>query len=296
MFEDKDIICFLGDSITANGMWMAEVYQSLRRRHKVKCYNCGVSGATAEKAMLYLYGHCLSFNPDYVVMMFGINDIDRSLYADAQGREAAKKAAIQAHKAAYEKLVEQIIAFGSRVILCVAVPYDEVNDKKEQNLYCKCAMDELGEFVRSLADKYGCALVDFQSVMKPLLTERNLIGEDRIHPTDEGYHAMAQIFLRDIGEQEICDFDTPFVFEGWNKERYEAELSLNTVNYIKYNVLLKEGYIDKRTYEECKKIAAERYAECEDKVGYVAASLSDYIKKNDTYDIYMGEIIKRTLF
>ena len=299
VFENKDIICFLGDSITANGMWMAEVYQSLRKNQKVKCYNCGVSGATTEKALLYLHSRCLIYNPDYVVMMFGINDINRVLYADAPYSskcEAQKKAALEAHKAAYEKLVEQTVAFGSKVILCVAVPYDEVNDKKEPNLHCQCAMDESGEFVRFLADKYGCALVDFKSVMQPLLTERNLISEDRIHPTDDGYHAMAQIFLRDIGEQEVCDFDTPFVFESWNKERYDAEISLHTVNYIEYNALLKEGYIDKLTYEERKNIAAKRYAECEDKEGYVGASLADYIKKIDMFNVYMGEIIKRTLF
>ena len=50
MFQKNDIICFLGDSITANGMWMAEIYQTLRKTVPVKCYNCGVSGATAEQA------------------------------------------------------------------------------------------------------------------------------------------------------------------------------------------------------------------------------------------------------
>ena len=77
MFQKKDIICFLGDSITANGMWMAEIYQILRKIVPIKCYNCGVSGATAEQATKYLHSRCLIHNPDYVVMMYGINDIWR---------------------------------------------------------------------------------------------------------------------------------------------------------------------------------------------------------------------------
>ena len=80
MFLEKDIICFLGDSITANGRWMAEVYQYLRKKYKVKCYNCGFSGGTALNASYYLNSECLIYNPDYVSIMFGINDIRISLY------------------------------------------------------------------------------------------------------------------------------------------------------------------------------------------------------------------------
>ena len=80
MFKNGDVICFLGDSITANGLWMAEVYQNVRKNYSVKCYNCGVSGITATKTATFLHERCLSFNPDYVVMMFGINDVSINLY------------------------------------------------------------------------------------------------------------------------------------------------------------------------------------------------------------------------
>ena len=32
MFKDGNIVCFLGDSITAAGLWEAEVYQFLRKK------------------------------------------------------------------------------------------------------------------------------------------------------------------------------------------------------------------------------------------------------------------------
>ena len=76
LFQEKDVICFLGDSMTAGGYWMAEAYQEIRKKVKVKCYNCGVSGGTAYRAEGYLYSRCLAYNPDWVVVMFGINDID----------------------------------------------------------------------------------------------------------------------------------------------------------------------------------------------------------------------------
>lgn len=52
-FKDGDVICFLGDSITSNGLCVAEVYQELRKHHLVKCYNCGVAGASAYCALEY---------------------------------------------------------------------------------------------------------------------------------------------------------------------------------------------------------------------------------------------------
>ena len=300
MFQDRDIICFFGDSITANGLWMAEVYQTLRKKHRVKCYNCGVSGATAQKALLYLHSQCLIYNPDYVVMMFGINDIRRDLYtenySDDQQIQALKEQALQEHKAAYEELVRQTIVSGAKVILCCAVPYDDVNKKEEYNLRCQIALDESSAFLQSLAKKYDCHLVDFKTVMQSMLAKRDIIGADRVHPTPEGHHIMAQIFLNDIGEQAGCDFDTPFVWEQWNRERYDAEQELILVNFIEYCMLLKEGYVENKSYEERKKIAAQRYENYEDKTNVLPMAYREYIKKIDGYNSYIGEIVKRTVF
>ena len=50
MFKDYDVVCFFGDSITSNGLWLAEIYQYLRKKYKIKCYNCGVSGGMTVRA------------------------------------------------------------------------------------------------------------------------------------------------------------------------------------------------------------------------------------------------------
>ena len=80
MFWEKNVVCFLGDSITASGLWMAEAYQHLRRSHKMKIFNCGVSGGTATNALLHMHSQCLVYNPTHVVIMFGVNDIARTNY------------------------------------------------------------------------------------------------------------------------------------------------------------------------------------------------------------------------
>ena len=300
MFNNKDVVCFFGDSITANGRWMAEAYQYLRKKYKIKCYNCGVSGATAKGALFYLHSRCLVFNPDKVVLMYGINDIQRSLYSESlmndRESKAKRQAAIQTHKESYEELVKEIIASGAEPILCAAVPYDDVTVSETENLACNVGMDELCAFVRTLAEKYGCTLVDFNKVMRPMLSERKIISPDRVHPTVEGYHVMAQVFLNDVGEKEGYDFDTPFEFEPWNEERYDAEMALHYVNFVEFCALLKEGYVENMSYEERKRLARERYEATENKEGFIAKALLIYIEKIDHHEQMVGEIVKRTLF
>ena len=133
MFKDKDVICFLGDSITANGLWMAEVYQELRKKYKVKCYNIGVPGGRIFMAEKCLYSRCLSFNPDYVTVSFGINDVDHIYYADKyEGLTEAelKEKALEIYNESYERVIKKIIAFGAQPIICIPSPYDDVNEKQ----------------------------------------------------------------------------------------------------------------------------------------------------------------------
>ena len=287
MFKDGDVICFFGDSITANGLWLAEVYQKIRKSTRVKCYNCGVPGVSAERAALYLDKRCLSLNPDFVVMMFGINDIKYSLYKREligdKETDALKKAALAAHKEAYEGLVKKTLASGAGVILCIPSPYDDQNVKAEEILECRAALDECADFQRFLAKKYGLPVVDFMTPMRSMLTKRDILSHDRIHPTPEGHHVMAEIFLKEMGYSDDLNFDAPFIFEEWNRERYRAEQELTRVNFIEYCVLLKEGYVQGMSCEERKRIAKERYDGYEDKTGFFPSSYRDYIEKIDRY-------------
>ena len=132
------------------------------------------------------------------------------------------------------------------------------------------------------------------SVMQPMLTKADILSADRVHPTPEGHHVMAQIFLKEIGLQAECDFDTPFVFEDWNLDRYNAERELNLVNFVEFCAFYKEKYVEEADLEKRKEIARERYESYEDKTGFFPRAYAEYIKKIDRYDLYMKEIIERT--
>ena len=68
-----------------------------------------------------------------------------------------------------EKLVQETVAFGAKVILCIAVPYDEVSDVAQKNMYCQCGLDESSAFVRELAEKYD-------NTLSGLLISNNIVN------------------------------------------------------------------------------------------------------------------------
>lgn len=296
LFSDGDIICFLGDSITARGILCAEVYQTLGKSKRIKCYNCGVSGSTTRNANDYLYSHCLNYNPTHVAIMFGINDINRLYYAEsctAPDKQEQIRAAMELHKASYEQIVQKCIAFGARVILSIPVPYDEISDLPEENLHCQRGLDESAEFVRTLAEKYGCDIVDYDKTMRPMIPEGVMSG-DRVHPTDYGYHVMAQVFMRETGIIDECDFATPFEFEEWNKERYEAERALKDIYFVEYCAIFRKSREERLNIAEKKALALSQI----DKTDHpgIKEWLAIYANEVDFREEYEARLIEKSIF
>lgn len=297
MFKDKDVICFLGDSITANGLWMAEAYQELRKKYKIKCYNIGVPGGRIFMAEKCLYSRCLAFNPDYVTVSFGVNDVEHTYYADKYDgltEDELKEKAFEIYNESYERVIKKIIDFGAQPIICIPSPYDNVNEKTVEKKDTQERIDRCIEFIRSLAEKYNCPVVDFKSVMQPMLKDRDIISGDRVHPTDEGQHIMAQTFLCDMGEQSEPDYDTPFEFEEWNRERYDKEQLLRWFNFVEYCAFI-DNWADGKSTEDKKAEVLKSYEGCEDKTTGVAGAFRDYPEMLDKKERIMEDIIQLTI-
>ncbi len=299
MFKDRDIVCFLGDSITANGGWIAEIYQYLRTKYKIKCYNCGVSGGMTVRAELYMHATCLIHNPDYVVTMYGMNDI-ASWYMKSDcvepDKEALLEQAFEDHKVTYENIIKNIIASGAIPIMCLPTPYDEVNDLPCENLFCQARLDMFTEFQKELAKKYNVLVVDLKNALLPFLKTDKIINDDRVHPTELGHHIMAQYFLEAIGEKEHADYDTPFIIEDWNLKRREAERAYKPMDYVEFCDIFDLGWKLNKTNEEKKLIVKERYDKFDDKTQYIPSSYKLYMDKIDIRDRLVGEVVRLTVF
>ena len=298
MFKDRDVVCFLGDSITAAGYWMAEVYQVLRKKYKIKCYNCGVPGTVTGKALKYMSSECLIYNPDYVSVMFGINDIDITLYEEDKKclsdiREK-KQAAIDLYVKNYRNILNQIVSSGAKPIICIPIPYDYVSDVEKTNIPCQEGLDRLEPYLRELSKEYNCPLVDLKTSFTKFLGQKDIMCPDRVHPTPKGHHIMAQTYLCEIGESEKCDYETPFAFEQWNKKRFDVEQSVRSTNFVEFCMIFDDGWAKDATFEEKKLRAQKLYDETENKE--FGKEFLSYIENCEKRDKIRGEIVRLTVF
>lgn len=297
-FKDKDVVCCLGDSITAAGLWMAEIYQHVKKDRKVKFYNSGVSGGCAYLASDYLYHYCLSKNPSKVFITFGVNDISHWVLAKNSGDPDPMQTVrngIERYKIKMEEIVKNILAFGAEVILCTPMPYDEYSILPTENLKCEFAMNECSEFVRKLSKKYGTVLVDQREEFLKYMGTPDILNTDRVHPTPHGHHMMAQYILFALGEISTPDYEGVFVPEKWNEERMAAEGRLKRIDFIEFVKLwsyAKEnncGLIEK--IEEAKR----RLAAWPHEDDYTAKCYKAFISDADKRIFFENEIVRLTV-
>ena len=289
-------VCFLGDSITRRGYWIAEILEHFKTRGIV-AYNCGVSGDSASHAISRLYSECLNRTPDTVVMMFGMNDIGLTLYEEGTSdTEDKKRARLEVYARSVRRLCEMLDEAGCDVILCTPTPYNDVTPSDRK----KCAANEglraCAAIVRGLADDLGIPCVDFFAELTPMLGKEYTTLPDLVHPTPESHHPMAQIFLRTLGWIDTYD-PTPFLpMSEEAQARYDVEQHLREIHFIEWNQMYGERTKRKMTHADFLSLAEKRLEKAR------TAGDERQIKWYETYlatvenrEEYESELVWRTL-
>ena len=297
-FKKNDVICFMGDSITADGRWIAEIFDYFyinEREKKIKIINCGVSGDTSDRATYRLFSDCLKHFPNYVVIMFGMNDIERELYSkicksDTQSKRAAK---IDLYKNRIEYLIHKCKEIGVEVILCTPTPCDEVHDYPAERIMCNSGLLECSDIVLEMAKKYECSVVDFTELMIEEIKKSELISEDRVHPNNLGHHVMAQEFLKQLGIIEEADYTKKYICSAKNEERKKIEHIIRGIKFVEWSILFEEHKQDTTTLEEKKQIVRKRLEDDNGENPYISSMFSIYLECVDKKEYYMGELIKK---
>lgn len=249
MFDTNDTIVFLGDSITAAALWINEIYDFFVKNmpeKKIKIYNSGNPGDQAYQTVKRINYDCLTHNPQLVNILIGINDIDRGMYSPdckEPDKEERIKKAMATHKEYIEKLVVKSLDAGAEVVLCTLVPYDDVSDTEAENFRCNSGVEECNSFKYELAEKYNLKIVDFYNNMKPMLGTKGLMRPDRVHPEPKGYHAMAQIWLKEMGLIEECDFDSEYKMSEKMEKLYKLSNLERNIRFTEYHDI--PDYLDK---------------------------------------------------
>ena len=290
----NDRICFFGDSITANGMWIAEVFEHFVKNYpelKIGLYNCGIGGSRGYAFDLKDRVHCdcLQLFPKYVVVMFGMNDIHPWLY-NPEHPEYDVPGIREKQYELYEAALERMIALFKKEditpILCSPTPYDQYSDMEAENLLADSGIQACRKIVMEKAEKYGLIFVDMYTALMDRL-DRTPVGIDRVHPNDFGHHLMAERFLYTIGAKASEDIDTQVVLSQKNLARKDTEAKLRRMMGIERDHFMLQ-FEPSKPLEERK--AALKKAMDEGNFLHCAP----YLEEADYRDEIYGELIKRT--
>lgn len=240
MFEDNSTVCFLGDSITADGRWIFELYEFFREQNKkIKLYNCGIPGGKVSTTLERLDEDCLNHNPDTVVCMFGLNDINYHLYGDKYYfSEPERNKAISEFEESLIRLTEIMNSLDISVILLTPPPYGQWNNSEAENLiHANQGVAKLLKIYKRIADEYNLLLIDINSLFMKYIKEDRLINPDRLHPTAPGHHLISQGFLKGLSMIDEIDRGYPTKRSEMNSLRYKEEQILRGIIFVKWHIL-----------------------------------------------------------
>ena len=255
-------MCFVGDSITHRGLYIAHIAAHYRKyfpESRVEFYDCGISGGNLGNS-IKVYGEDTAlYEPTHIVLMIGVNDSNRGLLADPPSKERYEKLL-----AAYDKYCQNLETFyrmtkekGVRLILCTPVPLNEYRSEVCSAYRGGYALIQgYAEAVRNFARKYDLPLCDYHTAITKVMQTEELYAPDGVHPTPEGHYRMAEAFLAFQGMK----IDENAIIDDAVNEWYELTQKLRGVVATEYFMV--KGYTeipDEERYE----IVKERLAAAE---------------------------------
>lgn len=298
--KKRDRVCFFGDSITADGLWIKEISEYFKNSFsqlEIGFYNCGIAGTKAFGANVKdrIYTDLLKFFPKYVVVMFGMNDIWVDLYAEnckVPKNVELREKKLESYPKNLEYIIEMCLKYGAEPIICSPTIYDEYCDKEKENCFADSAMKKASEYAQKVAVKHGLLYIDMRKALLDNIS-KNPINDDRVHPNEFGHHLMAQSFLKGIGAIDEINPDKMPKYSEINEKRFLTEQKLRNIELIE-SCIMGWQFEPDMTVEERKKKIAKRIAENPKDEWFKSVS-KPYLENVDFKAPLLGELVKLTL-
>ncbi len=215
-FPNGSRVCFIGDSITHNNLFLAHIVAYYREHFsdsKVEFYNCGISGGTLKTTLSCFDEDILPYDPTHAVIMIGINDSARwALPFVGIEKYTEIKNAFDNYKSNLSNLCDKLENMGVKIILCTQTPYAEYIESDEKVLRGGFAlMQAYADYIREFAKEKGYSVCDYHDYFVRVMQSENIINPDYVHPNNRGQYHMAKCFLGhqglDLGEEKPLPHD-----------------------------------------------------------------------------------------
>jgi lysophospholipase L1-like esterase len=161
--------------------------------YRLRLVNMGNSGNTVRDLEDRWERDVINQEPDWVVVMIGVNDVWRQFDSPLQTEIHVYP---EEFRAKLEKLVAATLPTVKGMVL-MTPHYLEPNKSDAM----RAMMDRYGLIVKEIATQYGTLFVDTQAALSGLLRNynANYIAWDRVHPNIIGHTVLAKAFLDAIG-------------------------------------------------------------------------------------------------
>lgn len=201
-------IVALGDSIT-NGKGIGDVEEEDTYRHllqvdlarmlkcNVEVINAGVNGDITTTAIPRLERDVLQYKPDYVTIMFGVNDA--GFYRPINDSMAdTPRVTEQDFRINLNYIIDAIQQIGSKPILVTPLPMNQFYAHKDFPAYLENGLNYLvnkySDIIREISAKRNIPLIDTNKAFNDDPDTYKLIP-DGIHPNKCGHRFIADIFI-----------------------------------------------------------------------------------------------------
>ena len=152
-FKDNDRVVFFGDSITHNNHYIMYIYSYYRKHFpnlNIRFYNSGIAGATLSTGFRFYDEDLKAWNPNVVVMMYGMNDSQR-YYLDVKNKKVREKGintAFEEYKVNLDKKTDYntyTVAVSGKDIKDFLSDYSTNYSKVYFGIYCPETIGKNGE-------------------------------------------------------------------------------------------------------------------------------------------------------
>ena len=211
LISEKSKLVMIGDSVTdcdrgrplGEGLFdaigksyvglVSGLLQAGYPERKIRVVNMGTSGNTVRNLKDRWYTDVIDLKPDWLSIMIGANDVWRQFDLPLIAEQ-------HVYLPEYEETLEELVS-GTLPKLKGMVLMTPFYKEPNRSDAMRAKMDEYGNVVRKLAQKYNTVFVDTQAAFDEILKYYYpaALGWDRVHPNIEGHMVLARVFLKAIG-------------------------------------------------------------------------------------------------
>lgn len=227
-------ICCFGDSITRNGDWIETLlcfYAEQKSYPGIQLYNCGISGGGTHTILDHLSEDLACYHPTHAIIMAGMNDIHRELYLpestmDPNRKERLRAQALDNYRENLKDILYRLGQAGISVVVLSPTPYDEAQCSSQPCMTgCDAALQICTDICRELSQQFGCEILDIHKLFGHVMAAdaREIIEDDRIHPSPAGQQLFAKLLLNAQGFSDTSLAQLPGRTSPLQQKRRETE-------------------------------------------------------------------------